>query len=256
MMQNKNIVLTGCNSGIGLESLNLLLGHGNKILCVDINTDKLEVLASDEIVIFKCDVSTKEGVDSIFAKANETFDFIDIFFANAGFPYYESYDYCDWDRIDRIFRTNAYSQMYTYSKYVEYLNGRDGKLAFTVSAIGKLAMPGFTLYSASKFAAQGFQQGVRYEMPKNLKLTCLYPISTDTNFFNVATEKKMPKPFPVQSPAHVAKCMIKGIEKGKKYVNPSKLFVCMEKLFFVLPCLKAVYLWTEKLKFRKFLEQK
>ena len=33
----------------------------------------------------------------------------------------------------------------------------------TISAIGKMAMPGFTTYSASKFALEGFQQGIRFE---------------------------------------------------------------------------------------------
>ena len=89
MIQNKNIVLTGCNSGIGLETLKILASGGNKILCVDKNTDVLETMASENIIVMQKDVSTKESVDEIFAKAEEIFDFIDIFYANAGYPYYE-----------------------------------------------------------------------------------------------------------------------------------------------------------------------
>ena len=75
-------------------------------------------------------------------------------------------------------------------------------------------MPGYTLYSASKFAMHGFQQGIRLEMPKNLKLTCLYPVATATNFFEVAADgKKVDKPFPVQKASTVAKAAVRGIEE-------------------------------------------
>lgn len=49
-------------------------------------------------------------------------------------------------------------------------------------------MSGFTIYSASKFAMQGFREGIRLEMPKNIQLTCLYPVAADTGFFKAANE--------------------------------------------------------------------
>ena len=96
----KNIVLTGCDSGIGYEFLKLVAAD-NKVLCVDVNTVKLDELAKTYpgITVMKRDVSTKEGVDAVFAEAERIFPFIDIFYANAGFAYYEKFNYADWDRI-------------------------------------------------------------------------------------------------------------------------------------------------------------
>lgn len=255
MIKNKKIVLTGANSGIGLETLKLLCAEkSNTVFAVDINTDKLENFA-DNCIPMQCDVSSKENVDLIFEKAHEAMGDINIFYANAGYPYYEALDYTDWDRCKRMFETNVFSPIYTYEKYRDYLNGREGHYAITVSAIGKMAMPGFTLYSASKFAMHGFQEGLRYELPKNIKLTCLYPIATDTNFFKAANEKEFEKPFPVQQPSHVAKQMVKGIEKGKKAVNPSKLFTLSGILFTICPPIKSIYLKLEKNKFNRFLSK-
>ena len=76
MISGKNIVLTGCNSGIGLEVLKLL-SKNNKILCVDKNTDLLESIRNANTIILKKDVSSKEAVDEIFEVAKEIFDFID-----------------------------------------------------------------------------------------------------------------------------------------------------------------------------------
>lgn len=256
MLTNKKIVLTGAGSGIGLETLKLLCGEkSNTVLAVDRDISRITDFG-ENCITMQCDVSTKEGVDSIFEKAHEAMGDIDIFFANAGYPYYEALDYTDWDRCRVMFETNVFSPIYTYEKYRDYLNGRNGHFAITVSAIGKMAMPGYTLYSASKFAMHGFQQGLRYELPKNIKLTCLYPIATDTNFFKAANEKPFEKPFPVQTPQHVAKQMVKGLEKGAKYVNPSKLFGLSTFLFAICPPIKAIYLKLEKNKLNRFLGKK
>ena len=211
MICGKNIVLTGCNSGIGLEVLRLLVGGKNKILAVDKNVDRLEGFDKEYVIPMQIDVSSKEAVDEIFETALEKLGSIDIFYANAGYPYYEEVNYADWDRVAAMFETNVFSPIYSYQKYVQYLNGRKGIFAITVSAIGKMAMPGFTIYSASKFAMQGFQEGIRLEMPKNVQLTCLYPVATDTGFFKAANEIEFKKPFPVQQPDVVARKMVAGI---------------------------------------------
>jgi short-subunit dehydrogenase len=105
----------------------------------------------------------------------------------------------------------------------------------------------------------GFQEGLQMEIPKNVKLTCLYPIATDTGFFKKATEgssrKITERPFPVQSPKVVARRMVKGMERGKKYVNPSKLFVLSKVLMAICPPIKWAYLALENKKLSRFLAQ-
>lgn len=254
MINGKKIVLTGANSGIGLETLKLLAEGDNKILAVDLNVDKIRQFDPQKVFPLQLDVSTKQNVDLIFETATQMLGGIDIFYANAGFPYYERMNYVDWDRVKNIFEVNVFSPIYSYQKFAEYLDGKPGHMAITVSAIGKMAMPGYTLYSASKFAMQGFQEGLRRELPKNIKLTCLYPVATDTGFFAKAVEGKnkqiTQRPFPVQKPAHVAKCMVKGIEHGRKSVNPCKLFSFARALFAICPPIKYIY-W--KLEYNKLL---
>ncbi|MBQ1484434.1 MAG: SDR family NAD(P)-dependent oxidoreductase [Eubacterium sp.] len=252
MIDGKTVVLTGASSGIGLEVLKLLAkGKGNRILAVARHVDNIRGFA-DNVTAFPCDISTKEGVDRVFEKAEELFGKIDLFYANAGFPYYEEFNYTDWDRIDAIFRTNTVSPIYTYARYIKHLDGREGILAYTVSAIGEMAMPGYALYSSSKFALNGFQQAIRLEKPDNLQITCLYPVATDTNFFKVANPVEFEKPFPVQKPAHVAKKMVEGIEAGKAIVSPCGLFGFAKVLMGVVPPVRTVYWNMEKAKLERF----
>ena len=257
MITNKNIVLTGASSGIGLEVLKLLVkGDGNVILAVSRTAEEKLKDFAENVISVNIDVGSKEGVDAVFEKANEVFGGkkIDLFYANAGFPYYEEFNYTDWERIERIFEVNTFSPIYTYAKYKEHLNGGKGILAYTISAIGQMAMPGYALYSASKFGLQGFQEAIRVENDnKNMQFTCLYPVATDTNFFKVAADgAEFEKPFPVQTPDVVARKMVAGIEKGKKFVSPCGLFALSKVLMTICPPVRTVYWKLENNKLERF----
>ncbi len=251
MITGKNIVITGCNNGIGLEILKLLK-NSNSILCVDTGTENLKSLSSGNITVFQKDVSSKEAVDEIFSKAEELFGTIDIFFANAGFGYYEEIDYVSWDRVERIFQTNVFSPIYSYQKYLKHIGDKEGIFVLTGSVIGLIAIPGFAMYSSTKFALDGFSRAIRFEKPDNLQFTCIYPVATDTEFFKRANKIDYKKPFPVQSPETVAKKAVKGVEKGKKNINTSIMFNLMKPAMRTIPPLKTLYLLSENRKFRQF----
>lgn len=257
MIKNSNIVLTGASSGIGFEMLKMLAepGLGNTILTASRTAEEKLSDYADNVIPFNADTGDKDCIDAIFAKAEELFDKIDIFIANAGFPYYEEFNYVNYDKIDKIFRVNVFGPIYSYQKYLEHLNGRDGKIAITASAMGTMAMPGYVLYTATKFALNGFQEALYLEIPKNVKLTTIYPVATNTNFFNVGNSTFALKPFPVQDPVVVAKASLKGIEKGKQKVSPSKLFDLSKVLIKFCPPIRDIYWWEEKLKFKMFIKE-
>ncbi|MBQ5991784.1 MAG: SDR family NAD(P)-dependent oxidoreductase [Clostridia bacterium] len=258
MIRNKTIVITGASSGIGKTILEMLAAreNGNRIVAASRSIGKLTGFG-ENVTLFPCDLSTKEGVDALFEKAEETLKKIDIFFCNAGAPYYERYDYEDWARIERIFSLNTFSGMYSYSKYLNHLNGRDGQLVYTISAMGEMALPGYALYASTKFAMKGFQQAIRIESPKNLKITCVYPVATKTNFFKVGgAGHKVEQPFPVQTAEAVAKAVVRGAEKGRKQIYPCPVYLPSRFLMNVLPPVKHLYLRAQHKMLLRFLERK
>jgi len=252
MIKEKKIIITGANSGIGLETLKIL-SKDNKVFAADLNTDVISTFG-DNVISYQCDLSCKENVDMMFDAAVSVMGCVDMVHANAGFAYYEKMDYTDWDRINRIFTVNTVAQIYLYQRFLDHLKDRNGIFALTVSAMGIMGMPGFTLYSASKFALNGFQESVRLEKPDNVQLTCLYPVATDTNFFKIASEKEFKRPYPMQTPDIVAQRLVKGIEKRKKKVNPCRLFTFARGLFKILPFTRTLYWRSEKKKFDEYCE--
>ncbi|MGX8692819.1 MAG: SDR family NAD(P)-dependent oxidoreductase [Clostridia bacterium] len=256
MITQKNIVVTGASSGIGKSIMDELVAQeGNRILAACRRAEMITGYG-DNVIPFSCDLSTQEGVDALFAKAEELFDKIDIFFCNAGAPYYERFDYEDWGRIQRIFDLNTVGHIYTYSKYLHHLNGREGRLVYTISAMGEMALPGYALYAATKFAMKGFQQAIRDETPENLQITCVYPVSTKTNFFKVGGGgRKMEPPFPVQAPEKVGKAVVKGIDKLKKHIYPCPVYLPSKVLMNVVPPVKKLYVKAQQGKLHRFVKR-
>ena len=256
MISHKNIVVTGASSGIGKSIIDeLVQQEGNRILAACRRAEKVTGYG-ENVIPFSCDLSTQEGVDALFARAEELFDKVDIYFCNAGAPYYERFDYEDWARIENIFKVNTIAHIYTYSKYLHHLNGRDGRLVYTISAMGEMAIPGYALYTATKFAMKGFQQAIRDEAPKNLQITCVYPVSTKTNFFHVGTGgRDLKPPFPVQAPEDVAKAVVKGVHNLKKHIYPCPVYLPSKYLMNAIPPVKKLYIQSQKGKLRRFVRK-
>ena len=120
-----------------------------------------------------------------------------------------------------------------------------------------MAIPGYALYTATKFAMKGFQEAIRHEAPSNIKLTAVYPVSTATNFFNVGGNGiDVGRPFPVQKAELVADRMISGIEKAKKHVYPCRVWKPSKLLMGIVPPVKTIYCGIEKNRLKRFVKKK
>lgn len=244
MIKDKKIIITGAASGIGLE-LCKILAKENKVFAVDVN--KIPIIPN--VTPYNCDISREENVDMMFQEALSTLGDINIFFSNAGFAYYEYNVKTDWRHIDNIFRTNVFSSIYSLNKLKEVKKEKSFNFVITASAMSFLSMPGYSLYSSTKFALKGFSDAARFELEKGQNINMVYPIATtQTNFFNKANTKKMP--WPRQDAETVAKKIVAGVSKNKKHIFPSRLYQTMQILNNFLPILN-IYIELERKKLKK-----
>lgn len=253
-LNGKHIVLTGASSGIGLELLKQLSQYQCKIIAVARTIENVS-LEYPNVTKFACDISTSENVDALFDFAADHFGGIDIFICNAGFAYYEEIERSDWDHIARIFKTNVFSAIYSSAKMKEIHGDRPYRVVITASAMSFLALPGYSLYSATKAALHGFASAYRFELKRNQKLQMVYPIGTRTNFFNEAGSST-PVPWPTQTAPQVAKAIVKGIKKDKKSIFPSRLFLALNILNGYIPVIKGFIARFEYLKLCKWRKNK
>lgn len=250
MILNKKIVITGASSGIGVELVKILCEH-NQIFAVARNIDKLPDMKN--VTKFSCDISQPENIDLMFAKAIDCLGRIDIFFANAGFAYFESINEADWNHITKIYNTNCSSAYYSLLKLKEIKEEKAFKFVITASAMSYMSIPGYSLYASTKFALRGFAEAFRYELKRGQSLHMVYPVATYTGFFDTANAQKMP--WPRQSAEYVAKSIVKGIKKNKKSIYPSILFRIGIIINKFLPIF-YIYQKIEGSKFRKLQNHK
>jgi len=249
---NKKIVITGATSGIGLEIIRQLQPFHPEIIAVGRAIEKIPALPG--VYPFAADISTQKGVDSVFDFALEKLGNIDIFIANAGFGYYEKIESPDWEHAEQIFSTNVLSPIYGLEKMLEICKERKFTYAVTASGLGRTYMPGYALYCGTKYALHGFVSSMQYELPANAHLCTIYPVAMETEFFNRAGGKKMPRPFPIQKVTPAVKNILKDLQKEKRSSYPYRPLPFIIWLSSVFPFLLKMNNRIETKKFNEFVE--
>lgn len=267
-IHHQHIVLTGAASGIGRELLRLLVAYeGVKIIAADLNEtllhQTLEGLppSSGRVYPFVCDLSLPTDAQRLFDFALQQLGHIDIYVANAGFGYYEAASSLTWERTERLFRVNVYAPLDAWARMKVLNPTRPYYVLITASSIGKLGLPGFALYGASKAALVRFADAYWHEPRTDLgTLGLVYPISTKTNFFtNSVAEPHRPVPpvpFPASSAKRIAKAMLWGIRHNKRRIYPSWLFQFFRIPQIIFEAAMKPYQWFYGVALGRYLRQK
>lgn len=255
-LNQKRIVLTGSASGIGKALLTQLCAYNVQIVAADLDLTDVRHLPERRAQIYgvKCDVSQQKDMEQLFDYALETMGGIDIFIANAGFAYYEQIGEADWAHIEKIFQVNTISPFYAAIRMREINPKQPYMTVIIASAMSKLALPGYALYSGTKSALERFAEAYRYELPEGGHLTLVHPIATRTNFFDHQTHHA-PVPFPSQTPEYVATQIIKGIGTDADTIQPSLIFRIFWMINRVLPFMGTIYKTIEAWRFRRWRKQ-
>jgi NAD(P)-dependent dehydrogenase (short-subunit alcohol dehydrogenase family) len=128
------------------------------------------------------------------------------------------------------------SPIYTLQKLTATDRTAPLRFMITVSALGKMVLPGFSLYDATKFALDGFVRTYRMEKPRQVKIIPVYPVANFTPFFRKAGGDGTPIPLLArQFPFWTALCMELGLRVGARAVYPSLVFLVRCLLARVTP---------------------
>lgn len=257
-LQNKNIILTGASSGIGLELLNILSNYdGVRVIAVARN---IETIPNKEGVIFPFsqDLSNEEGVDALFEYVYSLFSKVDLFIANAGFAYLELMKNSSWNHIEDIYKLNVFSPIYSLQKLIENSSQND-KVMFVsmISAAGLVSLPGYSLYCSTKSALHHFMKTFSFEKSENIHLVNVYPVATKTSFFDKASgSESTPLPWITQDARIVACKVAKGIERNVRNVYPSTAFRLFYPIGRCFPIFLEFYSFVERSKMKRWFSSK
>jgi short-subunit dehydrogenase len=224
------VLVTGASQGIGRAIAYEGAMRVMRVLAAARNIDLLRQLADDvkgggqRLEIVQADVATPEGRDAMVRAASERFGGLDVLINNAGIGATGHFAESSPDVLRSIMETNFFGTVETTRAFLPLL--RQGKTPAVVnvsSILGRRAIPGRSLYSASKFAVEGWTQAIRAEFARwDIDVILINPGLTQTNFSQNMLERNAKQSLDHMrgmTPTQVAIATLNALAAGKKVVN-------------------------------------
>ncbi len=225
--------ITGGSSGIGLATARLLVRAGAHVLILARTPERLENAAREleairgsedqRIAWMQLDVSDREEVDRVTARAVEAFGAPDLLVNNAGWAEPRPFEEIPYEQFDSIMKINFYGAWHMISALLPHMKRRGGGHIVNVSSIaGFLGVYGYADYCASKFAMVGLSETLRCELkPYGIGISVLYPPDTDTPGFEMESRNKPAETRAISGtakllqPEQVARALLEGVRKNR-----------------------------------------
>jgi NAD(P)-dependent dehydrogenase (short-subunit alcohol dehydrogenase family) len=130
-----------------------------------------------DVLTIQCDLLDRDQVQAAVRNVIDHFDRIDILINNAGIIEVGPLDHMTREDYDRAMRLHFWAPYELISQVVPQMRLWGGGRIVNISSIGgKVAVPHFAPYSASKFALTGFSDAIRTELARdNIQVTTVAP---------------------------------------------------------------------------------
>lgn len=179
-MQGKVVAITGAASGIGLECARTLVDAGAKVVLIDRAEDRLKQLCAEmgpNALPLVVDLLDGKQVSAILPKILDLAGRLDVFYANAGAyiggPVAEG-DPDAWDRMLNLNINAAFRSVHAVLPHL--IAQKSGDILFTSSVAGVVPVIWEPVYTASKFAVQGFVHATRRQVaPHGVRVGAVLP---------------------------------------------------------------------------------
>ena len=188
----KIALVTGCSSGIGLETSLALGREGFYTFATmrDLNKNH-EIKQSIEkenlpIEIIEMDVDDDQSVNSAVKNILEKKKKIDILVNNAGYGMWGTVEDVSIQEFKEQFETNFFAIIRMIQKIAPIMRKQNNGHIVNISSVaGRIGFPVSPAYISSKFALEGLSESLRFElMPFGINVIIIEPGVIKTNFFN------------------------------------------------------------------------
>ncbi len=221
-------VVTGASSGIGLSFAKELASRGYDLVVCSSGerlaeaTESIRSTGADVIDVI-ADLSTQDGVETLWKKVTDLGRPVDIACINAGIGVGGQFWETDLDEELKMVELNCVGTVQLAKYIVRQMRDLNaGKILFTSSIAGEMVAPREAVYAATKAFVLSFAHSIRYELrDTGITVTALQPGPTDTDFFHRASmdDTKVGSEGKKQShPDDVAKDGIDALFAGKDHV--------------------------------------
>lgn len=161
----QNILITGCSTGIGLETALVLKHNGYKVYASARKEKDVKRLEGLGFETFKIDVRKKEDITNAFESILKKDKTLDAVFNNAGYGQPGAIEDVSTDVLRKQFETNLFGlHEVTYQAMKIFRKQGYGKIAQHSSVLGIISLKFRGAYNASKYAIEGLNDTLRQEV--------------------------------------------------------------------------------------------
>ena len=185
--EGKVAVVTGGNSGIGLAAARAYAQEGAQVAIIGRNEKTLQAAAQDvgeETLAIRADTAQLSDIDKAMAAIKARFGRIDALFVNAGVGKFVPLDQVTEAFYDEVMNTNLKGAFFTVQKAVP-LMPKGSAIVLNASVNGHIALPGSTVYGASKAAVINLAKTLSVDLlEKGIRVNAVSPGPVLTPIFN------------------------------------------------------------------------
>ncbi|NHF65606.1 SDR family NAD(P)-dependent oxidoreductase [Xanthomonas hortorum] len=184
--------VTGSNRGNGLAIARAALNAGHRVVATTRQPAQARAALGDQgdrLLIVPLDVTRPDQAEAAVAAAKERFGRIDVLVNNAGYGQLGWFENTSDALIRRQFETNLFGAMNVTRAVLPVMRQQRSGHVFTVSSVaGLVSVSGSSVYSASKFAVEGWMEGLAAELkPLGIASTIVEPGFFRTDFLDASS---------------------------------------------------------------------
>ena len=164
-MAAKTVLITGCSTGIGKLAAKTFQAQGWNVVATMRNPDKGQDLAElENVVVTALDVTDEASIQSAVDSTIERFGTIDVLVNNAGVGAHALLEQFPDSEVRRVYDTNVFGVMSVCRAVLPHMRKRKSGVVINVTSMaGIIGLAAETAYSSSKWAIEGFTEGLDLE---------------------------------------------------------------------------------------------
>jgi uncharacterized protein len=164
-LDGKVTLITGASEGIGAACAQVFRQRGARLALVARSESKLRTVANPDDLIIAGDLRDANLRFAAIRWTIERFGRIDVLLNNAGVGLYAPAWRAPMEETRAMFELNFLAPLELIQHVVPHMRAQGGGTIVNVGSIaGKVTLPWFTLYSASKYAIGSLTDGLRMEL--------------------------------------------------------------------------------------------
>jgi short-subunit dehydrogenase len=225
-LDKKVVLITGASEGIGAACAAEFAAAGARLSLTARNRAGLEAAGQGHDALLTTGDLTQEGTrQQVVDRTIERFGTIDVLINNAGMGLYMPSWQTPLDEARRLWELNFFAPLRMAQLVTPHMRERrSGTIVNVGSIAGRMTLPWFTLYSASKYALGSLTEGLRMELlGSGVRTMLVCPGYVDTGFQSHVIGGRPParvvagKRFAITA-AGCARAIRRGVERDARTV--------------------------------------